>query len=129
MLSKARKSKGKALRLFAACIFLSLVSYLLFQFFTLEKSVVSPLPKNNKSGIQNLEDLLSSSKISYAFVSKTKDFSYQVNLVNGILVFITPKKDLTFQVASLQAILKQLTIEGKVVKSIDFRFDRPVIAF
>lgn len=36
-------------------------------------------------------------------------------------------KDLKNQIDSLQAVLKQLTIEGKRVVRIDFRFERPTI--
>ena len=129
MLLKVKRNKAKAIRVFILFIFLSLISYLLFQLFPFEKSVVSPLAKNSKSETWNLENFLKTNNIYFSLVSKTRDFSYKVDLANGVTVFISPKKDLEFQVASLQQILKQLTIEGKEVKSIDFRFDKPVIAF
>lgn len=47
----------------------------------------------------------------------------------GQVVLLSPDKDLAVQIASLQRITSQLTIEGKHFTRLDFRFDKPVIVF
>ena len=130
MLLPKRRIKQKIIRSLAASIFLSLVLFGGYLFFSLSRPLfVSPLAKNINSQNKTLEDLLTSAHVPFASVSKTNDSMYKIILSNGMMVFLDPKKDLNSEVSSLQAILKQLTIEGKEAKSIDFRFDKPVIAF
>lgn len=134
MLPPKRKIKQKIGVILAAGILASFVFSIAYLFFYFNKPLfVSPIPKSTKvlpsAAGKDLENLLRTSRISFVSISKTGDLSYTVNLEGGISVFISSKKDLDFQVSSLQAILKQLTIEGRQVKSIDFRFDKPVIAF
>jgi len=44
-------------------------------------------------------------------------------------VIFSSKKDIGTQVSSLQLTLSRLTIDGKKLKIIDFRFSNPVISF
>jgi hypothetical protein len=57
------------------------------------------------------------------------DSSYSVNIPNNGQVILSGDKDINSQIASLQRILIQLTIEGKTFKNIDFRFSEPTISF
>ena len=57
------------------------------------------------------------------------DYSYLVNIQNNGQVILSQNKDIEKQIASLQRILIQLTIEGKTFKSVDFRFVEPTISF
>ena len=57
------------------------------------------------------------------------DYSYLVNIQNNGQVRLSQDKDIKKQVSSLQRILRELTIEGKPFKSLDFRFAEPVIVF
>ena len=136
MLLRARRNKIRIWKTTMAFVSTGVVVFGVYVFLTLQKpAFLTPLAKNNKSfsaesdQTSYLEGILTASHVSFASISQLKDLSFEVDLPNGISVFITPKKDLSFQASSLQKILKQLTIEGKEVKSIDFRFDRPVIAF
>lgn len=52
-----------------------------------------------------------------------------LDLNNGLLATLSADKDILYQVDSLQFILRQSKIEGKVPKKIDLRFDKPVAVF
>ena len=51
----------------------------------------------------------------------------EVWLENKLLVLFNGEKDVNFQLDSLQLILSRAKIEGKTIKKIDLRFDKPVI--
>ncbi len=51
----------------------------------------------------------------------------EVWLDNNLLVLFNLENDVDFQLDSLQLILSRAKIEGKTVKKIDLRFDKPVI--
>jgi len=42
---------------------------------------------------------------------------------------ISSKKNIDEQISSLQRILRELTIDDRPFKSIDFRFEKPVVEF
>lgn len=44
-------------------------------------------------------------------------------------VFLSSRKDIEKQLASLQQVASQLTIKGKTLKKVDFRFDNIVVSF
>jgi hypothetical protein len=48
-------------------------------------------------------------------------------LSNKSEIFLTRDKDINPQLASLQFILSRLTMEGKGFRSLDLRFDKPII--
>jgi hypothetical protein len=54
---------------------------------------------------------------------------YKITIKNGPELLLSTKKDLNDQISSLQFILSRLTMEGKRVKSLDIRFDKPVVIF
>ena len=130
MLLRTRKNKLRIWKILMALFTLGAIFFGTYALFALSKPLfITPLAKDAKSYTGNIEDLLTSSHVSFVSVSRAKDLSYEIGLKDGALVIISSKRDLNFQVSSLQQILKQLTIEGKELKSIDFRFDKPVIVF
>ena len=88
---------------------------------------LSPLGKTNADTV-SLEKLLKKSSIPFTEVILSGNF-YSISLQNSGKVRISQDKDFTRQVTSLQRILRELTIEGKSFKVIDFRFSEPTISF
>lgn len=92
------------------------------------KKIISPLAKRYVSiGSENMSEELLKAKISFSSIKRSSDSSYLVTLSEGGIVILTPLKNTANQISSLQLILSRLTIEGKRVKLIDFRYDRPVV--
>ena|ERR1035437_672257 len=108
-------------------VVLILAEYLYFSFATV--SVISPLAKVNISKLNNLENTLTKNKITFSGADVNQDGSFTVKLVDGAEVILSSKKDLGSQLSSLQLILSRLTIEGKKLKILDFRFDNPLVTF
>jgi cell division septal protein FtsQ len=92
-------------------------------------SVISPLAKSKSSALSNLESKLSQKKIPFASVVVNTNNSFTVKLLDGGEVILSSKKDIGSQLSSLQLMLTRLTIEGKKLKTLDFRFDNPVVSF
>lgn len=49
--------------------------------------------------------------------------------ISGITVLFNFREDLTAQVVSLQLILSRAKIEGRLPRSIDLRFSKPVVSY
>lgn len=134
MFHKKRK-KGKSSLAFlaiASLVFTSALifwSFLFFYPFWFGKPFISPLASSKAIKDSGIETLLKKAKINFSNVEIASDSSYLVFLVDNGSVLISPNKSLDLQVRSLQIILSRLTIEGKRFKSLDFRFDKPVISF
>ncbi len=100
-----------------------------------EPLFASPLPDTSSSQkidtSQNVSketrDLLKEKSIEFSSLSESKGKSFVITLKNGGEVIITDEKDLDEQLASLQRIVAQLTMEGKKLKRLDLRFDRPIL--
>lgn len=110
-------------------ILLILLSLLLYKFPTVpffKKPIISPLAKSKPHQDSSLESLLEREKIPFTSVIRSSDF-YTIVFPDGGQVFVSSKKNLTIQINSLQLMLNRLTIEGKRIKSLDFRFDKPII--
>ena len=90
---------------------------------------VSPVTVINSISSEKVEKLLVSADIRFSSVSLAADSSYVIKLSDGGEVVLSSKKDIAKQIASLQQILKQLTIEGIGFKRLDFRFDKPVVEY
>jgi len=73
------------------------------------------------------KDLLKEKSIEFSSLSESKGKSFVITLKSGGEVIITDEKDLNEQLASLQRIVAQLTMEGKKLKRLDLRFDRPIL--
>jgi|ERR1035437_4232128 hypothetical protein len=115
---------------FVLAILIILVIGIEFLYFNFVKiSVISPLAKTKISKLNNLENTLSKNKISFSNAGVNQDGSFTVKLVDGSEVILSSKKDIGSQLSSLQLLLARLTIEGKKLKTLDFRFDNPVVSF
>lgn len=55
--------------------------------------------------------------------------SMRITLDTGLVVVIGSNRTAEEIVSSLQILLKNITIEGKTVREIDFRFDKPFLSF
>lgn len=133
MLQKTTKKQAKKLRrkklliLFLIFIFLSLSVFLLRQIL-FEKKPVFISPISNLGFYQNtdFETKLRKSKIDYENLKFINNY-YQFNIKGEGMVIISIEKNIDSQLSSLQLTLRQLKIEGRRFKSLDFRFDKPVI--
>ena len=117
-----------ALPILVLLILSALLLYFLPTLSLFKKPIISPLAKNKSSQTPNLETLLKNAKVPFVSISQSADY-YIVMLSDGGQIFISSKKDLTSQISSLQLIFNRLTIEGKRIKSLDFRFYKPIIKF
>jgi len=125
-----KRKSFKALYYLIAALILSLL--LFFTGFYLNKyfpDFLSPLAREKfKEGIE-LEKALKKESIKFIKITPQSDLSFLVELIDKEEVIFTSKKDFESQIASLQLIAKQLTIEGKRFKRLDFRYDKPMIMF
>jgi len=130
---KKERSKYRIRWFFLLLLFLSLlimiIEYLFLNFSFGRTTFVSPIAKVNKSKVASLENALERQKIAFVSVSLNSDSSFTVGLKDGGEIILSSKKDLGSQLSSLQLILSRLTIEGKKLKKLDFRFDNPVVSF
>lgn len=106
------------------------IVYLIFSLFFSQKQLfISPLALQKNANRNQVDEMLEKSGIAFTSVENTKDSTYLVNLKDGGQVIITQNKNVQNQISSLQLILSRLTIEGKRFKSLDFRYDKPVVLF
>jgi hypothetical protein len=92
--------------------------------------ILSPLARERFYGTLKIEQALTKANIKFIKVARqNKDLSFEVILSEQEEVIFSSKKDIQSQIASLQLITKRLTIEGKRFKSLDFRYDKPLIVF
>ena len=137
LLRKRRLSKEnptyKIKIIFLCFLFISSIvigfSYLYINNYFSAYDYINPLSLNRNSFQILIEEDLEKSKIGFSKVIVNKDDSITANLKNGGSVIFSSKKDLESQITSLQLILSRLTIEGKKLKTLDFRFDNPVVSF
>jgi len=78
---------------------------------------------------KQVERLFREKNILFSHVLVLSDSSYSVSIPNNGLVRLSSQKNINKQMSSLQRILRELTIEGKQFKIIDFRFEEPIISF
>ena len=136
MFSKNRKRKNRKYLKFVSITFmlagllmLAVSFFILNSYLIFKNPVLSPIGKSFTKPENNFISLLKNAKINISGFSVTTDSSYMVLLVDNGNVIFDPSKNLDMQVRSLQIILSRLTIEGKRFKSLDFRFDKPVVSF
>ncbi len=128
--SERRRLRLKRLVLGILVILLVLLSVLVLEHLTLQKPVlVNPVVKSVLTPVDVLSKALSAENIGFTNIVASPDGTLTVFLTDNGEVILSSKQDIRQQVASLQLILSSLTIEGKKLKSLDLRFDRPVISF
>lgn len=125
-----RKKRLDFLRGFLLFIFplVFLTGVYFFWIFIYHGKITSPLPNKFVSvGGEDISKELINSEIYFNSIRRASDSSYLVDLEEGGIVIMSPSKNVKDQISSLQLILSRLTIEGKRVKIIDFRYDRPIV--
>ncbi len=114
------------------CIFLLALFFLFYSFYSFFFSrkvlFVSPMGKSN-SDRTKVEKILRDKNILFSQVFVLADSSYMINISDNVQVRLSSQKNIDNQISSLQRILRELTIEGKSFKNIDFRFSEPIISF
>lgn len=123
----SRRKSGEVLIFFG--LILIAISFFYTAFLEKEPLYVSPLSKNQTSVNSLIEKKIKEKKIVYESFETTKDFNFKVVLKEGGEVIIDRNRDINSQLSSLQLILSKLKIEGKALKRLDFRFEKPIISF
>ncbi|MEK7160063.1 MAG: hypothetical protein AAB702_01115 [Patescibacteria group bacterium] len=124
-----KRTKTAFIVLFFLSIILIFIEYLYLNFSFGKTFYISPVSQNKTSKTIALEKELEKSNILFKRVSVSSDRSLLIELADGGIVIMSPKKDIKNQISSLQLVLSKLTIEGKKLKSLDFRFNNPVISY
>ncbi len=107
----------------------TLFAYLYINFYINTYGFISPLSQNKETLLVKVEENLEKQNISFGKVLSNSDGSLSVKLKDESEIIFSSKKDVKSQITSLQLMLSRLTIEGKKLKSLDFRFDNPVVSF
>ena len=126
---KTRKFRKKLFWIFSYFLLLVLltVSYYLFNYFK-RPAIINPI-QGQAVNSNDLEKRLRNAKIPFSSVSYSSDSAYVIILSFGGQAIMSTKKNIDEQISSLQRILRELTIDSKPFKRIDFRFEKPVIEF
>ena len=131
-LKKAREKNKIKFTLTALLILLIaflLIEYVYLHFSFGKINYISPIVQGKASQDPLLESQLQKANVPFLAISLNSDGSSVVLLKDGGEVILSSKKDIKSQISSLQLILSRLTIEGKRLKILDFRFDNPVVSF
>lgn len=132
-ITKRQKKEKSRKKLGLILIFIGLIqiSVLLFYIAYLEKKTapLSPLSKNQTSFNLLIEKKLKEKRIEIISLETEKDLNYKIILKNGEEIIFDRNKNIDGQLSSLQLILNQLKIEGKALKRLDFRYQKPIISF
>ena len=126
------KEKSRNIFLFLLGLFFIflIIEYIYLNFSLGKATYINPIAKNKTSIVLLTEEKLDNAKISFVSVADKNDGSLVIKLKDGGEVILSSKKDIQTQISSLQLILSRLTIEdGKKLKSLDFRYDSPVVSF
>lgn len=112
----------------AACVCFSLY-FLLSGFHIISPLTTLGLSLDSQQLLAKVQASCSKENISCKNVVIMPDGSIELTLGDVTTVFLSPRKDLEKQLASLQQVASQLTIKGKTLKRVDFRFDNIVVSF
>lgn len=131
--TKKQKKEASKKRTGIFLIFIGLVlivvSLFYITFFEEVPKPISPLSKNQTSVNSVIEKTLKHENIPFISIETSKDLSLIIKLSKDSDVILDPNKDIDQQLSSLQLILSQLKIEGKLFKRLDFRYQKPIISF
>jgi hypothetical protein len=127
-LKRKRQSNKKFAVYILTIIVLGVSAFFLNIFFTSRRPLyISPVGKINIDKT-SVEKILKESGIPFSSVILSGNI-YLINIQNNGQVKLSWNKNIHEQTTSLQRILRELTIEGKPFRSIDFRFSEPIISF
>ena len=115
------------------------MSLLVIVFNRQSKQLLTPLAsvvvKSNKKlqvesiATAELKKELQAKKILYDKIKVSSEGAYMVKLKTGEDIILSPDKDLKHQLSSLQVIYSRLTMEGRSLRKLDLRYDKPVVVF
>ena len=132
MLQKGKRRNSFRKKIIAYILFLAILGFIIFLINYLsifgKPLFINPIGKTNIDA-KKVEKILKDNNILFSQVYVLSDSSYGINIPNNGQIRFSSQKDIAKQVTSLQRILRELTIEGKQFKSIDFRFEEPIISF
>lgn len=132
MLQKIKKRKSFKTKLTGYVLLLTIFGFVIFLINSLflagKPLFISPIGENTIDA-KKVEKILKDNNILFSQVLVLSDSSYRVTIPNNGQVRLSSKKDINRQITSLQRMLREFTIEGKSFKSIDFRFEEPIISF
>jgi len=128
---RSKYGKKKRLIIFVLVTLFLIALIILFFLPRLTKKTlfISPVTRNSSQDARKVETLLLNAQIAFVSVTLEADSTYKVVLQNGGEVILSLRKNIEKQIASLQPILKQLTIDGKKFNRIDFRFDKALVVY
>lgn len=133
-LKKKYSKITKIVYLFVICCLLLIFSLVgVYLYIKNQKNFISPLPVDSQAlqdkqvQKKELAEKLKKQGISFVSIANFSNEAYDIHLRTGEEVIIASKKNIEVQIASLQVVLSQLTMEGKRFNRLDFRFDKPVI--
>lgn len=130
----AKENKNYSRKLFLGVTLLiaglSILSAVVYYSLSLgQDSLLNPLSKERNSFETQIKSEVEKVSIKTDSVSLNSDGSVTAKLDSGGEVIFAKNKAINSQIASLQLLLSRLTIEGKKLKSLDFRFASPVVSF
>ena len=127
-LKRQKHLKKKIAAVFLLLVILGVCAFFFNTFFISSKPLfISPIGKVNNNA-EKVKEILKKNNISFSEVTSSDNLCI-INISNNGQVKISLDKDINQQISSLQRILKELTIEGKSFKMIDFRFLEPIVSF
>lgn len=92
-------------------------------------NIISKKPVTVSSDTSEVKKILEAKKIAFDDIKVSSEGAYMVRLRTGEDVILSPKKDLSKQLSSLQVIYSRLTMEGRSLRKLDLRYDKPVVVF
>lgn len=119
-------------------VFAATLVALLLVFRADHQGVLSPISHatNNKvlsprelQGVADVKKALENKKIAFEDIKVSSSGAYVVRLRTGEDIILSHKKDLSQQLSSLQVIYSRLTMEGRSLRKLDLRYDKPVVVF
>ena len=127
----------KGLKVILILMFFLMVTYgmvwLLFKLTDRNSQIVSPMPVNASTTTDDIEKkfIIELRKLNIIFtdVRQGDGSTYIIKLADKTEVFVTAAKDIPSQIASLQFIYNRLTMEGRLIRRLDLRYEKPVITF
>ena len=105
--------------------------WIMISFASGNTSVINPMAKSSSVENDDIEmkfkEYLSSSNVLFSDVKQENGSTYKIILADKTEVLVTSTKDISTQIASLQFIYNRLTMEGRLIRRLDLRYEKPVI--
>jgi hypothetical protein len=126
--SKNKSSKKRSLLIILVCIFILVISLFKIGIISIPNlpfRMINPAVDPNKE--MEFKKLLG----EYGLMAQNIEYKDTITVIfpDHLMVLFSSKSDLKYSVASLQFIISRSKIEGKIPKSIDLRFDKPVVVY